>query len=102
MRPGGQLLFDGDEPLLRAGAAHVRQDITLRPVSLTDKAADFFVSGIRAAADGTVFDLRLPDGSVWHDLRIPRRGGISCWTPPMRRAWVPVRRQPGGGGAGAG
>ena len=74
MRPGGQLLFDGDEPLLRAGAAHVRQDITLRPVSLTDKAADFFVSGIRAAADGTVFDLRLPDGSVWHDLRIPAPG----------------------------
>ena len=74
MRPGGQLLFDGDEPLLRAGAAHVRQDITLRPVSLTDKAADFFVSGIRAAADGTVFDLRLPDGSVWRDLRIPAPG----------------------------
>ena len=74
MRPGGQLLFDGDEPLLRAGAAHVRQDITLRPISLTDKAADFFVSGIRAAADGTVFDLRLPDGSVWRDLRIPAPG----------------------------
>ena len=74
MRPGGQLLFDGDEPLLRAGAAHVRQDITLRPVSLTDKAADFFVSGIRAAADGTVFDLRLPDGSVWRDLRVPAPG----------------------------
>ena len=74
MRPGGQLLLDGDEPLLRAGAAHIRQDITLRPVSLTDKAADFFVSGIRAAADGTVFDLRLPDGSVWRDLRIPAPG----------------------------
>ncbi len=74
MSPGGQLLIDGDEPLLRAGTAHLRRDIVLRPVSLTKPEADFYVCGIRAAADGTVFDLRLPDGTVWHDLYVPAPG----------------------------
>lgn len=71
MRPGGQLLFDGDEPLLRAEMPHRRQNIRVYSVSLTDPTADFLATDIRPEADSTVFSLRLPTGTVWSNLRVP-------------------------------
>ena len=71
MLPGGRLLFDGDEPLLRAEMPHRRPDIQVHSVSLTDPTADFLATDIRPEADGTVFSLRLPTGTVWSRLRIP-------------------------------
>lgn len=71
MHTGGQLLFDGDEPLLRAEMPHRRQDILVYSVSLTDPAADFLVTDIRPESDSTLFSLRLPTGTVWNNLRVP-------------------------------
>jgi UDP-N-acetylmuramoyl-tripeptide--D-alanyl-D-alanine ligase len=74
MRRGGHLLFDGDEPLLRAQAAHARGEILLHPVSRRDSGADFHAFHVRAEAGGTFFDLRLPNGDVWEGLHVPAPG----------------------------